>query len=76
MNDQLDAKTFASWGIDMIKIDGCYADTTKHYLNYPAFGKALNGTGRSIIYSCSWPGIVLSGNSVAENDFEIEVKLQ
>lgn len=24
---QLDAETFADWGIDMLKLDGCYSDT-------------------------------------------------
>lgn len=23
---QMDAETFASWGIDMLKLDGCFAD--------------------------------------------------
>ena len=23
---QLDANTFASWGVDMLKLDGCYAN--------------------------------------------------
>jgi len=55
---ELDATAFAGWGIDMIKIDGCYADSSKHFINYPAFGKALNDTGRSIIYSCSWPAYI------------------
>jgi len=57
-NWDLDAKTFASWDIDMIKIDGCYESTKNMYQDYPAFGKALNGTGRPIIYSCSWPAYV------------------
>jgi len=24
---QMDANTFASWGVDMLKLDGCYTDT-------------------------------------------------
>ena len=24
---QQDAETFASWGVDMLKLDGCYTDT-------------------------------------------------
>eukprot|EP01084_Bolivina_argentea_P097417 175116_1 len=54
----LDANTFASWDIDMIKIDGCNASTELMYMTYPEFGNALNKTGRQIIYSCSWPAYV------------------
>lgn len=25
---QLDAKTFADWGVDLLKFDGCYSDTS------------------------------------------------
>lgn len=42
----------------MIKIDGCYADSSQHYIHYPAFGKALANTGRAIVYSCSWPAYI------------------
>eukprot|EP01084_Bolivina_argentea_P300529 518234_1 len=54
----LDANTFASWNIDMIKIDGCYENTNVMYKDYPSFGAALNKTGVPIIYSCSWPAYV------------------
>uniref|UniRef100_A0A4W5JCR8 Alpha-galactosidase n=1 Tax=Hucho hucho TaxID=62062 RepID=A0A4W5JCR8_9TELE len=40
-----DAQTFASWGVDFLKLDACY----------PLMSKALNATGRTIGYSCSWP---------------------
>eukprot|EP01084_Bolivina_argentea_P065693 119742_1 len=54
----LDANTFASWDIDMIKIDGCNASNELMYITYPEFGQALNKSGRQIIYSCSWPDYV------------------
>lgn len=52
---ELDAKTFAGWEIDYLKLDGCYVDTDKMDEGYPEFGRILNATGRSIVYSCSWP---------------------
>ena len=50
-----DAQTFAEWGVDYIKVDGCYADTNTMDVGYPTLGKYLNATGRPIVYSCSWP---------------------
>ncbi|XKL64048.1 hypothetical protein PGB90_004134 [Kerria lacca] len=50
-----DAETFASWGVDYVKLDGCYSDIWDMETGYPEFGKYLNNTGRPIVYSCSWP---------------------
>uniref|UniRef100_A0A915IPI1 Alpha-galactosidase n=1 Tax=Romanomermis culicivorax TaxID=13658 RepID=A0A915IPI1_ROMCU len=50
-----DAKTFASWGVDMLKLDGCYASPSIMPTGYPKMSKYLNSTGRPIVYSCSWP---------------------
>ncbi|CAI7993969.1 Alpha-N-acetylgalactosaminidase [Geodia barretti] len=52
---ETDAMTYAEWGVDMVKVDGCYANETVFAEGYPAMGKALNATGRPIVYSCSWP---------------------
>ncbi|KAJ8270534.1 hypothetical protein GJAV_G00116040 [Gymnothorax javanicus] len=52
---ETDAQTFADWGIDMLKLDGCYSDATMQEKGYPLMAKALNATGRPIGYSCSWP---------------------
>ena len=57
---ELDAQTFASWEIDYLKVDGCYANTNDMDDGYPAFGKYLNATGRPIVYSCSWPDYQLA----------------
>ncbi|KAF4676461.1 hypothetical protein FOL47_006099 [Perkinsus chesapeaki] len=51
----IDAQTFAEWEIDSLKVDGCYADYKDFNVEYPSFGKALNKTGRPILYECSWP---------------------
>ncbi|XP_017145505.1 alpha-N-acetylgalactosaminidase-like [Drosophila miranda] len=52
---ELDAQTFADWGADYVKLDGCYATESERNRGYPAFGKAMNRTGRRMVYSCSWP---------------------
>ncbi|XP_072518498.1 alpha-N-acetylgalactosaminidase [Salminus brasiliensis] len=52
---KIDAQTFADWGIDMLKLDGCYSNATEQEKGYPLMTKALNATGRPIGYSCSWP---------------------
>lgn len=55
-----DADTFASWGVDYLKYDNCYnagqSGTSKiTYDRYFAMSKALNETGRPILYSmCNW----------------------
>ncbi|KAI8033665.1 hypothetical protein M5D96_013577 [Drosophila gunungcola] len=52
---ELDAQTFASWGVDYVKMDGCFASEEDLDRGYPAFGMAMNRTGRPMVYSCSWP---------------------
>ncbi|KAI5943992.1 alpha-galactosidase A [Manis javanica] len=52
----IDAKTFADWGVDLLKFDGCYCDSVKLLEDgYKYMSLALNKTGRSIVYSCEWP---------------------
>ncbi|VDP05943.1 unnamed protein product [Soboliphyme baturini] len=50
-----DAMTFASWGIDMLKMDGCFSNTNEFDSAYPEMATYLNATGRDIVFSCSWP---------------------
>lgn len=50
-----DAETFAEWGVDMLKVDGCYLDPKAMDTLYPLITTALNKTGRPIVFSCSWP---------------------
>ncbi|XP_072573419.1 alpha-galactosidase A [Paramormyrops kingsleyae] len=52
----IDAKTFAEWGVDLLKFDGCYMPDWKLLAEgYMNMSRALNNTGRSILYSCEWP---------------------
>ncbi|EDO42026.1 predicted protein [Nematostella vectensis] len=50
-----DMRTFASWDVDYLKMDGCFADPSKMDTGYPLASKYLNATGRPIMFSCSWP---------------------
>lgn len=55
--EELDAKTFAEWGIDYLKYDYCNApeDVTTAFTRYKKMGDALKSTGRPIVYSiCEW----------------------
>ena len=52
---ETDAKTFAEWGVDYVKMDGCNAGYEDRERGYPEFGRHLNRTGRPMVYSCSWP---------------------
>ncbi|XP_022236557.1 alpha-N-acetylgalactosaminidase-like, partial [Limulus polyphemus] len=52
---EIDAQTFADWGVDMLKLDGCYALPMLMDSIYPRMTKALNKTERPIVFSCEWP---------------------
>ncbi|XP_035682064.1 alpha-N-acetylgalactosaminidase-like isoform X3 [Branchiostoma floridae] len=52
---QKDAETIAGWGIDMLKMDGCYANVSDMSWGYPDMEMYMNKTGRPILFSCSWP---------------------
>ncbi|CAJ0582820.1 unnamed protein product, partial [Mesorhabditis spiculigera] len=54
-----DAQTFADWDVDYLKLDGCWIDTDKMPAGYKQMEEALNKTGRSIVYSCSWPAYLI-----------------
>lgn len=61
---QQDAETFAAWGVDMLKLDGCYTDTADMDYGYPIMGFYLNRTGRPMLYSCSWPAYISNADYV------------
>ncbi|KAK6059713.1 alpha-galactosidase [Cooperia oncophora] len=52
---QMDAQTFADWECDYLKLDGCHMKQSQQSIGYPEMEKALNATGRPIMYSCEWP---------------------
>ena len=57
--EEVDAKTFASWGADFAKLDSCspnfLANGTESWSEqYTRWSKAMNATGRQMVFSCSW----------------------
>jgi alpha-galactosidase len=55
--EEKDAATFASWGIDYLKYDYCFApeDQQTAITRYTAMAQALRKTGRPIVFSiCEW----------------------
>ena len=53
--EEIDAKTYADWGVDYLKYDNCYNQEIPAKMRYPNMSKALNETGRPIFYSiCNW----------------------
>ena len=65
----VDATTYAQWGIDSLKMDGCNSDHTHEVLDpaYRFLGAALNGTGRPVLYSCSWPDYIRTAPGLTVN---------
>lgn len=50
-----DAKAYASWGVDYVKIDWCYSDGLDPVVQYAKFRDALASSGRAIVFSiCNW----------------------
>lgn len=52
-----DARTWASWGVDLLKYDNCNYDAADWdpVPRYAAMRDALNATGRPVVYSlCNW----------------------
>ena len=52
--EDIDAQTFADWGIDSLKMDGCNINVTEFPVVYPKMAQALNKTGRPILLTCEW----------------------
>ncbi|MEO0293245.1 MAG: glycoside hydrolase family 27 protein [candidate division WOR-3 bacterium] len=51
----LDAKTYASWGVDYLKYDWCNTGSANAEETYKTMRDALKATGRPIIFSiCEW----------------------
>jgi alpha-galactosidase len=50
-----DAKTYASWGVDYIKVDWCYAEGLDPEAQYAKMRDALKAAGHPIVFSiCNW----------------------
>lgn len=54
-HEELDARTYAEWGVDYVKVDWCHADSLDPRARYAKFRKALDQAGRPIVLSiCEW----------------------
>lgn len=51
---QMDAQTFADWGVDYLKFDGCNYCENQYKFGYPPMAFYLNMTGRHIVLSCEY----------------------
>ena len=53
--EAIDAKTYASWGVDYVKIDWCNTEGLDARTRYTIFRDALAASGRAIVFSiCEW----------------------
>jgi alpha-galactosidase len=54
--EEIDAETFADWGVDFLKYDFCYAPAgVSGPVLYQRMGQALRATGREILFNiCEW----------------------
>ncbi|WP_158853992.1 NPCBM/NEW2 domain-containing protein [Saccharothrix deserti] len=54
-HEEVDARTWADWGVDYLKYDNCHNENRPALDRYRAMGEALRKTGRDIVYSlCEW----------------------
>jgi alpha-galactosidase len=50
-----DAKTYAAWGVDYVKVDWCHSEGLDPEVQYAKFRDALAQAGRPIVFSiCDW----------------------
>lgn len=53
--EKIDAQDWASWGVDYIKYDNCFNEARPGLERYTAMRKAINETGREMVFSiCIW----------------------
>jgi alpha-galactosidase len=53
--EEIDAKTYAEWGVDYLKYDWCRAENLKQQEAYATMRDALAKSGRPIVFSmCEW----------------------
>jgi alpha-galactosidase len=55
--EALDMQTFASWGVDYVKVDNCpYTSPEQTQQNYETFRDAIRSSGRPMVYSMALYG--------------------
>lgn len=53
--EERDARRFAAWGVDFMKVDWCHTAGMRGRLAYPVWSEAIRATGRPMVLSiCEW----------------------
>jgi alpha-galactosidase len=54
-NEARDARRFASWGVDYVKVDWCHTEGLRGRTQYPIWTEAFRAAGRPMVLSiCEW----------------------
>lgn len=48
----MDVKTFAEWGVDLLKLDGCYFPVDQMEAKYTQWSQLLGNASRPMVFSC------------------------
>jgi len=70
---QQDAQTYAEWGVDYVKLDGCYTPVSDMKSIYTQNSQAFNKTGRPMVFSCSWPAYANLQNITTPYDYIVTI---
>ncbi|UXI16831.1 hypothetical protein NH340_JMT02774 [Sarcoptes scabiei] len=68
-HSEIDSKTFAEWGVDSIKMDGCFAKLNEFNKKFTKYRKALEKQDHKIAFCCEWPSY-LSSRIIEDVEFE------
>jgi len=71
--EKIDSQTWADWGVDYLKLDGCYSNEHQQVYGYERFSKELVKSGRQIAYSCSYPAYWENDNNSHDSDSNVNV---
>ena len=55
MHEEVDAQSYAKWGVDFVKSDSCYGERSPD-VDYAVMRDALNATGRHMAFAVCNPG--------------------
>lgn len=76
--EEMDAKTFAAWGVDYLKYDSCYPQNTSAPARYWAMRNAIMSVERPIYHSVSTQGMeeVISWGRIVGNSWRTTTDLR
>lgn len=69
-NETVDAQMFAEWGVDYIKMDGCYAEVEDMKRLYTLWALTLSNTKRDMVFECSWPAYTVTAENMENFEWE------